>query len=137
MQRSPLNTFAASTDETLTLLDGREIPIIYVTFVPSTYHFYYGQSGSMLLDVTNLMTRDQKRQFAGFDDATDNIRLSNINRTGQDAITKPLETSTSKLFVQNVSDDLAKKTDLGVKTLATTLGIVIGGYLIFQLLKKR
>jgi hypothetical protein len=132
MQKTSIRGFAADSDSSITLLSGLTVPLIYVTFDPSTYHFYYLSKGVPKIDVTNDMTREQKQLFAGFDPAQDNIRMSNIGRTGQDRITAPLNTNTAGLFVDNVAKDIAQKTELGVSTIGIGIGVGIVAYLILK-----
>lgn len=130
MLRSPINAFGASTSDTITLLSGQTVPLIYVKFIPSTYQFIYQPPGGNATDVTYKMTATQKQLFPGFDQTEWNYRLYNINH-GQGNTPAKLETSVSKLFMQNVAEDLAKKTDLGVSSFSRTLGFVIGGLVVY------
>lgn len=134
MLKHPYNTFGATPDETITLLDGRTIPMIYVSFIPSTYQFIYNYQNQKL-DVTSLMTQAQKLRFPGFDQTEWNNRLY-LKKKAAEGNPQParLETSVSRLFTQNVAADLEKKTNLGIGSLGATLGLVIGGYLVYQLI---
>lgn len=129
MQKIPLQPFGASSDDTITLLDGQVIPLIYVSFIPSTYKFMYTKGGSAL-DVTNLMTQAQKKLFPEFDVTENNYRIYNQKAFGINSPAR-LETSTAKMFVQNVADDLDKKTNLGVSSFASMAGLVAAGYIVF------
>ena len=136
MQKStPDIFFDASPDDTITLLNGNTIPLIYVTFVPATYQFIYTYGGNQL-DVTYLMTAKQKQLFPGYIQEEWNARLSNIRSTGVNAPNR-LETSTWSLFKDNVVQDVKAKTTLGVGSLGATLGLVLGGYIIFKFLANR
>jgi len=128
---NPFDSFADAAEDTITLIDGQTIPLAYVSFVPSTYQFIYNQGGKKV-DVTYSMKEAQKVLFAGFDPVEWNYRLYNM-KTGAGNTGAKLETDTGKLFVQNVAKDLEQKTNLGVSSLASTLGLVVGAYIVYQL----
>lgn len=87
----------------ITLLNGLEADTEDIRFNPSNYHFYWGDFVSM--DITDVVSRADKRSFAGFDDTQENLRLSNI-RTGANAGLE--DESTLSIFgEQIVSDPLA------------------------------
>jgi len=134
MQKSPLYPFGASSDDTITLMNGQTIPLIYVSFIPLTYQFVYNKAGTKI-DVTNQMTQAQKRLFPEFDVVESNYRIYNQKRFGVNTGAK-LETSVSKLFVENVAADLDKKTNLGISSFSSTLALVVGGFIIYKLLQN-
>jgi hypothetical protein len=134
MLKSPIQSFSAAADETITLLNGQKVPLIYVSFVPSTYQFFYTQGGQKI-DVTYQMTQKQKLLFPNFDPTEWNERLYHMKATGENKYA-PLETSTAKLFKQNVVADIKQKTTLGVGSLGATLGLVLGGYIVFKMVTK-
>lgn len=90
--------------DTYQLLDNRYVSRNFITFDPSSYHFFYGKE-----DITNLLTRAQKESWESFDPVVDNDRLyrqQTIAQTGKDP-GGPLETSVTKLFGQYVAKDLS------------------------------
>jgi len=143
--QTPIGNGTAGANNTVTLLDGTVIPLIYVTIVPATQRFYYNS-----VDVTNLIPRSVKLTFPGFDLVKDNLRLSNERRNagGTGASTSSnlteLNTNTGQIFVQNVEDQLtgyfdsAKSVVKGVviTDVIMTAGIIaVGAYLVSIWLK--
>ena len=134
-KQTPAVFFDASPDDTITLLNGNTIPVIYVSFVPATYQFIYTYGGNQL-DVTYLMTAKQKQLFPGYSQTEWNSRLASIKRSGANR-NEDLETNVWTIFKDNVVEDVKAKTTLGVGSLGATLGLVLGGYIIFHLITKR
>jgi hypothetical protein len=132
MQKSPLRPFGASSDDTITLINGQTIPVIYVSFVPATYQFFYTMGGKKV-DVTNQMTQAQKKLFPQFDVTENNYRIYNQKAFGVNSGAS-LDTSLSKAFVNELAKDLDKKLDTGVSGFSKTLGLVIGGYIVFLII---
>lgn len=61
----------------ITLLNGTVADTNDISFNSSTYHFYWDSGSGGQVDVTNVMTRDQKFFWPDFDPVKDNYRLSN------------------------------------------------------------
>lgn len=61
----------------ITLLNDTVVDTADVQFNDSNYHFYWDSGSGGTIDITNVMTRDQKFFWPNFDPIKDNYRLSN------------------------------------------------------------
>ncbi len=82
--------------ERLTLTNGESVLVDAIDFNATTYLFKIGNR-----DITNLIRRaDKNYYFPEFDPLRDNIRLSTGNAT-----TAQLETSTGRIFLEQITTD--------------------------------
>lgn len=90
---------------TISGISGRGYAVDQISFDSDTYHFTYGDAEA---DITSDITRADKLLLVpDFDVTKENYRLSNEKRTGLGApgSLEPLETSTAKIFVDQVTTD--------------------------------
>lgn len=88
-------------NDSITLPTGRSLGLYLLQLDPATQRFYYGS-----LDVTDYLSAEQKRSFAGYDVAAANNAASDQHRL--DAGLAPValgSTSTFDLFTQGVAND--------------------------------
>lgn len=120
----------------ITLLNGRQAWTEEITFDPGNYHFYWGARN---LDITDSMTREQKRTFEGFDDETENRRLYADAHGGQDFNTGDT-TIWGNWWDQMTTDPLAAPLDAldtGVFKAFTSPGFIIVAIIAAFLILRR
>lgn len=121
---------------TFTLLDGTIVGSDEVRLNPSNYHVYWDSGAGGQIDITNLMTRQQKYQaFAHFDEKIDNLRIYNEGLgtktsplTGRVGPIDPLTTNVTGIFTRQIfTDPLAAPADAATKVMgAAVSGTQIG-----------
>lgn len=126
-------------------IDGGAYDVSQIQFDPETYHFFYGPTER---DITNDILRSDKLLLVPeFDVRTENFRLSNEKRTGTGTpgSLQPLEESTGKIFLEQVTTEplkapletLTRTVDEliangGLRKLALLAGVGVAVYLLIK-----